>query len=124
MTRADLKDRTKQFALRVMQVSNALPQNKPSGRAISDQIVRSGTSVAANYRSSQRARSTAEYVSKLNVCLEEVDETSFWLELITESGLLPAPKVKALQQESEELTAIFASAIKTTRERSRTAPKS
>ncbi len=87
MDKEGLKTRTKQFALRVMKLVEALPNNQ-GGRAIGSQLVRSGTSVGANYRSACRGRSKAEFVSKLNIALEEADESGYWLELIIEGNLL------------------------------------
>ncbi len=71
------------------------------------QVLRSGTSVGANYREAQRARSKAEFIAKIGDCLKELDETSYWLELLTESGIIPAPKLAALQGECHQLLAIF-----------------
>lgn len=89
MTPQELKARTKQFALRVLSLVAALPKTI-EGLAVVDQLVRCGTSVAANYRSACRARSKAEFVAKLGVVLEEADETQLWLELIVEGKLLAA----------------------------------
>ena len=107
MNAQDLKDRTKQFALRVMGLVDALP-NTPKGRAIASQLVRSGTSVAANYRAACRGRSHAEFISKIGVTEEEADETALWLELILEDKLLPEKKIAPLFKEANELTAIMA----------------
>ena len=107
MNAQDLKDRTKGFALRVMRLVDALP-NTPKGRAIASQLVRSGTSVAANYRSACRGRSHAEFISKIGVAEEEADETVLWLELIVEDELLPGKKIAPLLKEANELTAIMA----------------
>jgi four helix bundle protein len=107
MTREILKERTKQFALRIIKVVDALPKNV-TGRLISDQLIRCGTSVGANYRAACRGRSKAEFNSKLHIVLEEADESIFWLELIVETKLLPANKIESLLKESNELTAIFA----------------
>src|SRR6059058_5221836 len=104
---ADLKARTKQFALRVIKLVDALPRTI-QGRAVANQIIRSATSVAANYRAACRARSRAEFIAKIGVVEEEADETAFWLELIIEGGLLPEAKVLALHQEANELVAIMA----------------
>jgi four helix bundle protein len=112
MTQDELKARTKKFAIRVINLVNALP-NTSAGRAIGNQLIRSGTSVGANYRAVCRARSTKEFISKLGVVIEEADESSFWMELIIEADVLPKQKVQALLQESDELTAIFVSSIKT-----------
>lgn len=107
MNATELKDRTKQFALRVMKLVDGLPATK-SGNAIGNQLVRSGTSVGANYRASCRARSRAEFIAKIGVVEEEADESCFWLELIVDSQLLPESKVAHLLQEARELTAIMA----------------
>jgi four helix bundle protein len=107
MNAAELKQRTKQFALRIMRLVDALP-NTPKGRAIASQLVRSATSVAANYRAACRGRSKAEFVAKVGLVEEEADETVLWLELIIEDKLLPEKKVRALLNEANELTAIMA----------------
>jgi four helix bundle protein len=107
MNAAELKERTKQFALRVTRLVDALPATR-SGNAIGNQLVRSGTSVGANYRASCRARSKAEFVAKIGVVEEEADECGYWMELIVDGNLLPASKVTALLQEASELTAIMA----------------
>ncbi len=111
----ELKDRTKQFALRVMRLVDALPKTV-SARAIGNQIIRSGTSVGAYYRAACRGRSKAEFIAKLGVVAEEADETCFWLELIIESAILPREKVEPLLKEADELTAIFVSSIKISRQ--------
>jgi four helix bundle protein len=107
MNAAELKQRTKHFALRIMKLVDALPTTK-SGHAIGNQLVRSGTSVGANYRASCRARSKAEFIAKIGVVEEEADESGFWLELIVEGSLLPLTKVAELLKEANELTAIMA----------------
>src|SRR5450759_2026271 len=107
MNAQELKDRTKQFALRVMRLVDALP-NTPKDRAIAGQLVRGGTSVAANYRAACRGRSRAEFISKIGVVEEEADETVLWLELIVEDELLPEKKIAPLRKEANELTAIMA----------------
>ena len=107
MNAQELKDRTKQFALRVMHLVDAWP-NTPKGRAIAGQLVRSGTSVAANYRAACRDRSHAEFISKIGIVEEEADETVLWLELIVEDKLLPEKKIAPLLKEANELTAIMA----------------
>ena len=107
VTERELKDRTKSFALRTMKLAAALPSNTV-GRAIARQIVRSGTSVAANYRAACRGRSKAEFVAKLGIVEEEADETMLWLELIAEGGLMPTGQVQALLDEANEITAIMA----------------
>ena len=115
MKEIELKDRTKQFALRVMRLVDALPKTV-SARAIGNQIIRSGTSVGAYYRAACRGRSKAEFIAKLGVVAEEADETCFWLELIIESAILPREKVELLLKEADELTAIFVSSIKISRQ--------
>jgi four helix bundle protein len=107
MNAQDLKERTKQFALRVMRLVDALPKT-PKGRAIASQLVRSGTSVAANYRAACRGRSKAEFIAKVGVAEEEADETMLWLELIIADKLLPEKKVAPLLKEANEVTAIMA----------------
>ena len=104
--------RTKQFALRRMKLVDALPKTI-QGRAIGGQLIRSGTSVAANYRAACRARSKAEFISKLGTVEEEADERAFWLELIIEGDLLPAAQIQPLLTEASELVAITAASKKT-----------
>ena len=110
MNAEDMKKRTKQFALRVLKLADSLPRT-PSGRTLSGQVVRSGASVAANYRTAGKARSKAEFISMLGIAEEEADETRLWLELIIESRQMPAKKLESLHQEACELTIIAASRI-------------
>jgi four helix bundle protein len=112
MTERELLQRTKQFALRIFKLVGALPQTI-QGKAVAAQLIRSGTSVAANYRAACRARSKAEFVAKLGIVEEEADETAFWLELIIETELVPSAKVKPLLIEAREIVAIMASSKKT-----------
>jgi four helix bundle protein len=107
MNPQELKERTKQFALRVMRLVDALP-NTPKGHAMAGQLVRSGTSVAANYRAACRGRSRAEFISKIGVAEEEADETALWLELIIADKNLADKKVLPLLTEANELLAILA----------------
>jgi len=107
MNAHELKERTKQFALRVMRLVDVLP-NTPKGRAIASQLVRSGTSVAANYRAACRGRSKAEFIAKIGIAEEEADETTLWLELLIADKLLPEKKVAPLLKEANELTASMA----------------
>lgn len=111
MDEKELKDRTKVFALRVLKVVAALPKTVP-GRAVANQLIRSGTSVAANYRAACICRSKVEFTAKLGVVLEEADESCFWLEFIAEGGLLPAERVTDLRAEGEELRSIFIASIR------------
>ena len=115
MDATELKARTKRFALRCMKLADSLPSTSTSGRVIATQLVRSGTSVAANYRSACRGRSPAEFAAKMGVVEEEVDETALWLELVMESGMKPEKQVRPLWQEADELTRIAVSSIRTTR---------
>ena len=108
----EFKTRTKQFALRVMRLVEALPKTSV-GRAIGNQLIRSGTSVGANYRAACRGRSKAEFVAKMGTVAEEADESCFWMELIIEGELLPEDRVAPLLEEANELTAIFTAATKT-----------
>ncbi len=108
MNTQELKNRTKAFALRVMNLVEALPKSI-KGRAIANQLIRSGTSVAANYRAACRARSKAEFISKIRTVEEEADESALWMELIVEGKLLPEKKVRNLHSEAAELVAIMAS---------------
>ncbi len=112
MNEQELKERTKQFALRVMKLADALPKTI-SGRAIANQLVRSGTSVGANYRAACRGRSKAEFIAKLGIVIEEADECEYWLELIIDGELLPKSKVQPLHQETHELAAIFVASVRT-----------
>jgi len=111
MNKQELQNRTKAFALRVLKLVDALPRS-PAGRAISSQLVRSATSVGANYRAACRARSRPEFASKLGTVLEEADESLYWLEMIRDGKLLPESKLSLLLEEADELTAIFASSRK------------
>jgi four helix bundle protein len=101
-----LKSRTKQFALRIIRAIRSLPPG-PESRIIEHQLLRAGTSVAANYRAVCRARSRREFLSKLSVVIEEADESAFWLELLVEAGMMPESKLKDLQSEANQLVAIF-----------------
>jgi len=106
MDENELKARTKVFALRVIKLVQALPKNM-TAEVLGKQLLRSATSVAANYRAACRARSQAEFVAKLSIVLEEADESLFWLELIGEAGLLETNRLAELLKEADELTAIF-----------------
>ena len=119
MTQIELQNRTKKFAIDVIKLTDGLP-NKQIGWTITNQIVRSSTSVAANYRAACRARSDKEFIAKLGIVVEESDESLFWLELIKESELqINSGKLEILLTEADELTAIFVSSIKTVKNRSR-----
>ena len=107
-----MKERTKQLALRVMKLVSSLPKTV-EGSVLGKQLLRSGTSVGANYRAACKSRSKAEFVSKLGIVEEEADECGFWLELIMEHGLMPRGRVEPLHRETEEITAIVAASRKT-----------
>ncbi|MES2661358.1 MAG: four helix bundle protein [Verrucomicrobiota bacterium] len=114
MNPEELKARCKQFSLRVIRLVRAHPDDRIS-RPIANQLIRSGTSVAANYRAACLAKSPADFASKVGTAVEEADESALWMELIMEDGILPASLVTPLWQEATELTAIFCASIKTTR---------
>ena len=104
----DLLDRTKAFALRIIALVDALPAT-PAGRVIGNQILRSGTSVGANYRSCQRGKSRADFIAKLAIAEEEADESVYWLELLAEASILPSERLLPLLTEAREITAILTS---------------
>jgi four helix bundle protein len=110
----DLRARTKEFALRIIRMFAALPKSEVA-RVLGRQALRSGTAVGANYREAYRARSRAEFVSKLGDCLKELEESAYWLELLVESACVSAPKMAALQNETGELLAIFTTISKKTK---------
>ena len=107
-----MKTRTKQFALRVIRLFESLPAEKVA-RRIGDQLLRSGTSVGANYRAACRARSPAEFRSKLGICEEEADESLYWMELLVEANIVPEQRLDNLMQETDEILAIIVVSIKT-----------
>jgi four helix bundle protein len=111
-----LRDRTKQFAVRVVKMYMKLPETTQA-QVLGKQVLRSGTSVAANYREASRSRSTAEFVAKLGVVEQELDETMLWLELLVESGIVSQAKMAELLQESEELLKITVASLKTAKAR-------
>jgi four helix bundle protein len=107
VTPVELKNRTKEFALRCLTVAEALPRTI-KGRTISGQLARSSASVAANYRAACRGRSKAEFAAKIGIAEEEADKSSFWLELAVEAGLLPEKKLRPLLAEADEIVRILA----------------
>ena len=111
-----LKDRTKKYALRVIRLIESLPRKRVAA-VVGDQLLRSGTSVGANYRSACRARSRAEFMSKMGIVEEELDESLYWMELVIESGLVKASRLTLLMQEGEELLAMTVASINTARAR-------
>ena len=108
----ELRDRTKIFALRVIKMADVLPRTR-AARIITNQVLRSATSMAANYRAVGRARSKAEFVAKLGLVVEEADETVFWLELLVESGIVSATKMRELLGEAGQLMLIFSASKRT-----------
>jgi four helix bundle protein len=122
MTEADLKKRTKNLALRVMKLVDALPKSL-SARVIANQLIRSGTLVGANYRAACRGRSKAEFAAKLGVVVEEADESAFWMDLIMEGGLMSEKMVRDLWQEANEITAIMVASRKTATKQAKAARK-
>ena len=111
MNEEDLKNRTKEFALRILNLIDALP-NTPAGRTVANQLARSGTLVAANYRAACRGRSKAEFIAKLGIVVEEADESEFWLEINIENEMLKPILVEPLRQEASEIVAILVSSKK------------
>ncbi|MCG3130876.1 MAG: hypothetical protein FLDDKLPJ_01650 [Phycisphaerae bacterium] len=111
-----MKDRTKAAALRVIRLSAALP-TAGAAAIIGRQLVRCATSVGANYRAACRGRSTAEFVAKLGVAVEEADETLYWLELLAESEIIPHRRITGLMSEFHEILSILVAAVRTTRRR-------
>ncbi len=116
MNENELKARTKQFGLDIMNLVDGLPK-ATTGRALGSQLVRSGTFVGANYRAACRSRSKAEFIAKIGIVAEEADESAFWLELIMDGGILKPKLVSPLHQEAEELTAIFTASGRTAKTR-------
>ncbi len=107
----NLKQRTKEFALRIIRLYSSLPKTTEA-QIIGKQILRSGTSVGAHYREAKRARSKAEFISKIRGGQQELEEKIYWIELLSESGIVARPKLESLFQESKELTAIFITCVK------------
>ena len=114
----DLTTRTKQFALRIVRLFGALPKTS-AAQILGKQLLRSGTSVGANYREGRRGRSDAEVVSKLGIALQELEETNYWLELLAEGDIMPRNRLEPLMTETGELTAILTTCVKRTKARLR-----
>jgi four helix bundle protein len=108
----DLRNRTKTYALRIIKLYQTLPKTGEA-QVIGKQILRSGTSVGAQYREACRAKSPADFISKMEGSLQELDETGYWLELLVDSKIMPAESLVDLQKENHELTAIFVASVKT-----------
>jgi len=107
----DLRVRTKNFALRIIRMFSALPKSTEA-QVLGKQVLRSGTSVGANYREAYRGRSKAEFIAKAGDCLREIEETAYWLDLLVEAGIVSADNLAPLRQETDELIAIFVTIVK------------
>jgi four helix bundle protein len=113
---SDLSQRTRQFALRIIRLSSALPRSR-TGDVIARQVLRSGTSVGAHYAEAQRAKSRADFLSKIVGATQELEETKYWMDLASEANLVPQERLNPLQAEANELMAIFVSMARRTKER-------
>ncbi|WJW70364.1 four helix bundle protein (plasmid) [Candidatus Chlorohelix allophototropha] len=116
MNEQEFKNRTKQLGLRIIKLVEALPPGK-TGDVLGKQILRSATSVGANYRAACRGKSAADVIAKLGIVEEEADETQYWLELIAEAGLVPLARITDLMAETNEIVAMTVASIKTLRNR-------
>lgn len=112
MSSTDLRRRTKDFALRIIQVANALPANR-AGDTLGRQVLKSGTSVGANWREACRASSKRHFITTAEICRREADETLYWLELLTESKLIKPTRLESIMDECNQLVAILAATVKT-----------
>jgi four helix bundle protein len=112
MDEQELKKRTKSFGLRIIKLVESMPKSV-AAKVLAQQIVRSGTSVGANYRSACRGRSKAEFASKIGICAEEADETVYWLEMIAEAGFINPARLGNLMEEANEIAAIFIASSRT-----------
>src|SRR5580700_3511881 len=112
----DLRDRTKRFAVKIFDLIDEIPQS-PKGRVVQTQLAKAASSAAANYRAAQRSRSRADFISKLSIALEEIDETAFWLEFLPDTRLSSGESVTPLLREADELSAIFMTSRKTASKR-------
>jgi len=114
MDSKELDGRAKAFALRVIRLVGSLPRSSIAD-VLGKQLLRSGTSIGANYREARRARSKPDFAAKVGICAQEADESTYWLDLLAESGIVRRPLLTGLQQEANELVAIFTSSVKTVR---------
>ena len=112
MNEEELLNRTKQFGLRIIRLVEALPKTKVSN-TIGSQLLRSGTSVGANYRAACRGRSKADFASKIGIALEEADKSLYWMELLVEAGIMSKEQLSSLMKEADELVAILTATRKT-----------
>ncbi|HEX8131045.1 MAG TPA: four helix bundle protein [Pyrinomonadaceae bacterium] len=118
MNAAEMKQRTRAFALRVIHLVEALPATRTAD-VVGKQLLRCGTSVGANYRASCRAKSPADFIAKMGIVEEEADETIYWIEMLIESGLIDKERVTGLLDEANQIVAIVVSSIKTARSHKR-----
>jgi four helix bundle protein len=109
-TKNDLRERTTEFALRIVRMYTQLPKTTEA-QTLGKQVLRSGTSVGAQFRESQRAKSDADFINKLEGCLQEADETAYWLELLVKSEIVPANRLEALRKETDEIIAILVTIV-------------
>jgi four helix bundle protein len=116
MNRNDFKERTKRYALQVIRLVESLPPDQIT-RNLGGQLLRAGTSVGANYRSSIRAKSRADFISKMGIVEEECDESLYWMELLIDVGRVKPEQIGQLMKEGDEIIAIVVSSIRTARER-------
>ena len=114
--RQDLGKRTNDFALRIIRMYAALPKTTEA-QVIGKQVLRSGTSVGAHYREARRAKSDADFINKMEGALQELDETVYWLELLSEAGIVKPDRLKPLTDECEELIAMFVTMVKNVKNR-------
>jgi len=117
MDDAELAQRTKTFALQILRLVASMPKSREAD-VLGKQLLRAGTSVGANYREARRGRSRADFAAKIGVCVQEADESLYWLELLAESKIVRAELLRDLQKEASQLVAIFAASAKTARPRS------
>jgi four helix bundle protein len=112
----DLKERTKKFALRIIRLYSALPKTTVA-QVIGKQLLRSGTSVGAHYREGMRARSDAEFISKVEGGLQELEESCYWMELLVEAEIIPEKRLEGLMNEAGEITAIMVTCVKNVKDK-------
>ena len=118
MDRNELKSRTKQFALRIVRLSSALPKNR-EGEVLGRQVLKSGTSIGANYREAIRASSRKQFISTLEISIREAEETIYWLELLGESEIIHPDRLQGLMEECNQLLAILTSTVRTAKQKKR-----
>ena len=123
MTELEFKKRTKDIALRVISVADSLPKNR-AAEVIGKQLLRSGTSIGANYRAACRGKSTADVIHKLSIVEEEADESLYWMELLIDAGIVSEKKLSKLYCDVDQIVAMVVSSIKTMRSKRTTNPKS